>query len=133
MDMSNNFHNAACSSVAKWSSCRRLYIAGLARTIQMRLPYLHRCSPIYCLKDRPCCRFFYPWPYDIAHTRTHTTHTIRRNASFLLGSRLPPWAYYGRVMDAAVYVAIARNIIGSARGPCRCTKSQNDKGSSYTC
>ena len=42
----------------------KLRIAGLARAIQTRLPYLHRCTPVYCLKDRPTCRFFFPWPYQ---------------------------------------------------------------------
>ena len=40
----------------------RLRVAGLARAIQMRLPYLHRCTPSYCQKDRCTCRFFFPWP-----------------------------------------------------------------------
>ena len=35
----------------------KLRIAGLARAIQMRLPYLHACNPMYCLKDRSTCRF----------------------------------------------------------------------------
>ena len=42
----------------------KLRIAGLARAIQQRLPYLHRCSSLYCLKNRSTCRFFYPWPYQ---------------------------------------------------------------------
>ena len=42
----------------------KLRIAGLARAIQTRLPYLHHCNPVYCLKDRPSCRFFFPWPYQ---------------------------------------------------------------------
>ena len=36
----------------------KLRIAGLARAIQMRLPYLHHCSSLYCLKNRSTCRFF---------------------------------------------------------------------------
>ena len=35
----------------------KLRIAGLARAIQMRLPYLHTCNPAYCLKDKSSCRF----------------------------------------------------------------------------
>ena len=42
----------------------KLRIAGLARAVQMRLPYLHCCNPAYCLKDRSSCRFFFPWPYQ---------------------------------------------------------------------
>ena len=34
-----------------------LRIAALARAIQCRLPYLHHCNAVYCLKDRPSCRF----------------------------------------------------------------------------
>ena len=41
----------------------KLRIAGLARAVQQRLPYLHPCNPVYCLKDRTACRFFFPWPY----------------------------------------------------------------------
>ena len=41
--------------------CDKMRIAGLARAIQTRLPYLHSCTPIYCLKNRSSCRFFFPW------------------------------------------------------------------------
>jgi hypothetical protein len=41
-----------------------LRIAGLARAVQTRLPYLHSCTPLYCLKNRSACRFFFPWPYQ---------------------------------------------------------------------
>ncbi len=39
-----------------------LRMVGLARAIQSRLPYLHSCTPNYCLKNRSSCRFFFPWP-----------------------------------------------------------------------
>ena len=94
---------AVSCCVAKLSSCRRLRIAGLARAIQMRLPYLHRCSPVYCLKDRPCCRFFYPWPY-------HAAHSIRRRASFLPGRRLLLGGHQGSVLYVRVYVQMGRHI-----------------------
>lgn len=42
----------------------KLRIAGLARAVQMRLPYTHVCSHHYCLKNRSKCRFFFPWPYQ---------------------------------------------------------------------
>ena len=42
----------------------RLRISGLARAVQTRLPYLHHCTPLYCLKNRAQCRFFFPWPYQ---------------------------------------------------------------------
>lgn len=35
----------------------QLRIAAGARAIQSRLPYLHHCNAVYCLKDRPTCRF----------------------------------------------------------------------------
>ena len=38
----------------------KLRIAGLARAVQTRLPYLHSCTPLYCLKNRSACRFFFP-------------------------------------------------------------------------
>ena len=42
----------------------RLRVAGLARAVQTRLPYLHHCTLNYCLKGRSKCRFFFPWPYQ---------------------------------------------------------------------
>ena len=42
----------------------KLRVAGLARAVQTRLPYLHHCTPLYCLKNRATCRFFFPWPYQ---------------------------------------------------------------------
>ena len=42
----------------KWGgydSVEKLRIAGLARAVQTRLPYLHSCTPIYCLKNRSTC------------------------------------------------------------------------------
>jgi len=41
----------------------RLRIAGLARHCLERLNYMHVCTPHYCLKNRSCCRFLFPWPY----------------------------------------------------------------------
>ena len=38
-------------------------VAGLARSIQTRF-YIHSCSHKYCLKNKPRCRFFFPWPYQ---------------------------------------------------------------------
>ena len=40
-----------------------LRVASLARTILIRLKYLHICSPVYCLKNSSSCRFFFPWPH----------------------------------------------------------------------
>ena len=51
-------------SGANWGGydAESLRIAGLARSKLARLGYLHSCTPSYCLKDRCCCRFFFPWP-----------------------------------------------------------------------
>ena len=51
---------------ANWGgyTMEMLRIAGLARAVQTRLPYLHSCTPLYCLKNRSACRFFFPWPYQ---------------------------------------------------------------------
>ena len=40
----------------------KLRIAGFARHLLERLPYLHVCTPHYCLKNRARCRFMFPWP-----------------------------------------------------------------------
>ena len=39
-----------------YADVSRLRIAALARSIQYRIPYLHSCTPAYCLKDRSSCR-----------------------------------------------------------------------------
>ena len=98
-----HFHIADPCSVDGLSSCQRLRIAGLARAIQMRLPYRHRCSPVYCLKDRPCCRFFYPWPY-------HGACAMRRRAPLLSGSKLPSQNYEGGIVYVFANVKMLRNI-----------------------
>ena len=59
----------------------RLRIAGLARLVLERLPYLHRCTPAYCLKDRGSCRFFFPWaetPYQCYDMNTERVALQRR-------------------------------------------------------
>jgi len=38
----------------------KMRIAFLARAVQTRLPYVHSCSSLYCLKNRSSCRFFFP-------------------------------------------------------------------------
>ena len=40
----------------------RLRVAGLARAVQTRLPYLHHCTPLYCLKNRAACRWDWARP-----------------------------------------------------------------------
>ena len=39
-----------------YADVSKLRIAALARSIQYRIPYLHSCTPAYCLKDRSSCR-----------------------------------------------------------------------------
>ena len=45
-----------------WSGwdTQKMRIAFLARAVQTRLPYIHNCSAMYCLKNRSNCRFFFP-------------------------------------------------------------------------
>ena len=47
------------SSVVKFGGydCDSLRVAGLARSVLIRLGYCHTCSPNYCLLNRSCCRF----------------------------------------------------------------------------
>jgi len=42
----------------KWGGydVEMMRIAGLARAVLSRLPYLHSCTPLYCLKNRSACR-----------------------------------------------------------------------------
>ena len=47
----------------------RLRVAGLARAVQTRLPYLHHCSPLYCLNNRTQCRLFLPVALPAASVR----------------------------------------------------------------
>ena len=59
----------------------KLRIAGLARAIQIKLRYPHVCTPQYCLKDRSCCRFFFPWPkqpYQVYDANTERVALQRR-------------------------------------------------------
>lgn len=37
-----------------------LRIAGLCRSVLIRLGYCHTCTPTYCLKGRCTCRFIWP-------------------------------------------------------------------------
>ncbi len=52
------------SSVVRFGDCDydSLRVAGLARSVLIRLGYCHTCSPNYCLLNRSTCRFFFPWP-----------------------------------------------------------------------
>ena len=42
--------------------CGTLRIAGLCRSVLIKLNYHHVCTPAYCLLNRSSCRFFFPWP-----------------------------------------------------------------------
>ena len=39
----------------------KLRVAALAGAMQTRLPYLHYCTIIYCLKNRSTCRWAFIW------------------------------------------------------------------------
>jgi len=47
----------------------------LLRTIQTHL-YVHSCTPLYCLKNRSSCRFFFPWPEQGEQQFDETTQRV---------------------------------------------------------
>ena len=48
--------------VAGEAHAREVLLWGfLLRAIQTHM-YIHACTPVYCLKNRASCRFFFPWP-----------------------------------------------------------------------
>ena len=49
--------------------------AFLLRAIQTHL-YIHACTPLYCLKNRASCRFFFPWPEQRLQQYDETTDRI---------------------------------------------------------
>ena len=56
--------------------------AFLLRAIQTHL-YIHACTPLYCLKNRRSCRFFFPWPEQQQQQYCETTQRLalrRRHA-----------------------------------------------------
>ncbi len=57
--------------------------AFLLRAIQTHL-YVHACTPLYCLKNRASCRFFFPWkeqPQQQYEGKTQSVALRRRNGS----------------------------------------------------
>ena len=44
----------------------------LLRAIQTHM-YIHSCTPLYCLKNRATCRFFFPWPQQPEQQYDETT------------------------------------------------------------
>ena len=61
-----------------WETLR---VSGLGRSI-LRSAYLHTCTPSYCLKDRSCCRFAFPWPeqpYQVYDENTQRVALMRRH------------------------------------------------------
>ena len=56
--------NVANADGLSWGgfNCGTLRVAGLCRSILIKLNYHHVCTPAYCLLNRASCRFFYPWP-----------------------------------------------------------------------
>ena len=59
-----------------------LRVAGLARSVLIRLGYLHVCSPNYCLLNRSCCRFFFPWPMQPHQVYDDNTQRIALQRRF---------------------------------------------------
>ena len=56
--------NVSNTTTLAWGGfdCGTLRIAGLCRSVLIKLNYHHVCTPAYCLWNRTCCRFFFPWP-----------------------------------------------------------------------
>ena len=56
--------NVANADGLSWGGfdCGTLRITGLCRSVLIKLNYHHVCTPVYCLKNRATCRFFFPWP-----------------------------------------------------------------------
>ena len=70
-------------SGANWGghTWETLRVCGLGRSI-LRSAYLHTCTPSYCLKDRSCCRFAFPWPeqpYQVYDGNTQRVALMRRH------------------------------------------------------
>ena len=38
--------------------------------------YIHACTPLYCLKNRASCRFFFPWPEQQEQQYDETTNRL---------------------------------------------------------
>ena len=47
----------------------------LLRAIQTHL-YIHSCTPLYCLRNRGSCRFFFPWPEQPEQQYDESTQRI---------------------------------------------------------
>ena len=56
--------NVANADGLSWGGfdCGTLRVAGLCRSVLIKLNYHHVCTPAYCLLNRASCRFFFPWP-----------------------------------------------------------------------
>lgn len=56
--------NVASVDGVRWGGfdCETLRVAGLGRSVLIKLNYHHVCTPAYCLLNRSHCRFFFPWP-----------------------------------------------------------------------
>ena len=56
--------NVAHGDGLRWGGfdCGTLRVAGLCRSVLIKLNYHHVCTPAYCLLNRSTCRFFFPWP-----------------------------------------------------------------------
>ena len=53
-----------------------LRIAGLCRSVLVKLNYHHVCTPAYCLLNRASCRFFFPWPQQTYQVYDENTQRL---------------------------------------------------------
>ncbi len=87
----------------EWESLR---IAGLARNVQSKF-YLHSCTTRYCLLNRSCCRFFYPWPvqpqqqHDENTDRVALQRRLAQDVAFCVAHE--PRTFLNEVCDSCVY------------------------------
>ena len=70
--------NVANADGLRWGGfdCGTLRIAGLCRSVLIKLNYHHVCTPAYCLKNRTSCRFFFPWPQQKYQVYDENTQRI---------------------------------------------------------
>jgi hypothetical protein len=61
-----------------WATLR---MAGLCRSVLIKLNYHHVCTPAYCMLNRSNCRFLFPWPkqpYQVYDENTQRLALQRR-------------------------------------------------------
>ena len=70
--------NVENSNGVSWGGfdCGTLRIAGLCRSVLIKLNYHHVCTPAYCLLNRASCRFFFPWPQQTYQVYDENTQRL---------------------------------------------------------